>query len=325
MRSIDLERKITVRPKFIFLILDQWIGPIKNQARWSIPVGGEALPRDAGKALCSPRVHHLGLPRRRNAAMPDTAAAQSEAFMLVVDDAVVLVPPIPGGDRSLPEQIGERGLKLGALPGEPGERLVMREQDHFTLLSRIVHHRFEPPDLLRIEPVIGVGRVESHEQPMSVLQSEIARWLPKRREDFIEIREASRVHFMIAVQRPTDLPGAHRPGIEEALLRLRLRAGIVNIAQMQHQFITTCARDRGGRDWRTIEVRAPVADHRDPAGIGDHTGPVVRRSNDRMPFALIDMIEHAASPAPEVAPRDAYAELRFESACEQRQPTFTAF
>src|SRR5262245_51207838 len=119
MRPIDLERKITMRPEPLFLILDQWIGPIKNQARWGIPVGREALPRDAGKALFSPRLHHLGLPRRRNAAMPNTAAAQSEAFMLVVDEAVVLVSPVPGEDRISPEQIAERDLKLGALLAEP--------------------------------------------------------------------------------------------------------------------------------------------------------------------------------------------------------------
>ena len=114
-----------MRPELLLLALHQRIGSVEHQAGWSIGNCRQPLPGDAVKAPIGRGVHHLPLARRRDATVADATAEQSEGRMLVVDDAVVLVAPVPGGDCLLLEQVGERVLQVGSLLVEPRERLVM--------------------------------------------------------------------------------------------------------------------------------------------------------------------------------------------------------
>ena len=130
--------------------------------------------------------------------MTDAATEQSKPLVLFVNDAVMLVPPVPGSDR-LVAQDGRHGLlQIQSLLVQPGERLVMREQDHFSI-SFLFYDGIQPGDLPLIEVMVAMGRVESDQQPVGILQGEIAGRLTKLREDRVKIRVAAGVHFVIAI------------------------------------------------------------------------------------------------------------------------------
>ena len=159
----------------------------------------------------------------------------------------------------------------------------------------------------------------SDQQPVGILQGEVTRRLFELGQDVVEISKAARIHFVIAVERTADFGGTRGPGVKETLLRLRFSAGIVYIAEMQQQFIAAGPLDRGGGDRRAVEIGAPVSDHRKMAFVCHVPSLVVGRPHDRVPLGLVDMVEQAADPAPNVAAGEAATELRFEPPRWQRR------
>ena len=97
----------------------------------------------------------------------------------------------------------------------------MREQDQLARPGAL-QDRSDPRNLIGIERVIGVGGIQPDDQPMAVLQGKVARRLLKSWKDFVEIREAAGIHFMITIERSVYLTRAYRPDIQEALLHFTI-------------------------------------------------------------------------------------------------------
>src|ERR1044072_6576022 len=93
--------------------------------------------------------------------------------MVVVNNAVVLVAPIPDLDRLVGKQLSECSLQLRTLRVEPREGLVMRKQDDLAGL-RVHYHGTQPSHLLVVQCVISMSGVEPNQQPMGILHREIA-------------------------------------------------------------------------------------------------------------------------------------------------------
>src|SRR5215475_9757727 len=96
--TIEFERQVAVRAEFEFFAFHQGVFSVEHQAGWNVEIRAKTFPVHAvDLALCR-SVHDLKLARRWDAAMADATAEETETWMLVVDDAFVLVAPVPCGN-----------------------------------------------------------------------------------------------------------------------------------------------------------------------------------------------------------------------------------
>src|SRR5262245_6627621 len=104
-RPVEVQNHVAVRSELFGILFDESIRSIQIQSRRSQRTN-EAPPL---KAILDPLDGEIGnlVALIRHAAMADTASKEPERRVAIVNDAVVLVPPIPGGDPFCAQQVVE--------------------------------------------------------------------------------------------------------------------------------------------------------------------------------------------------------------------------
>ena len=223
----------------------------------------------ASTRLRDRRVAHVVLARRRDATVADAAPEHRGVLLRLVDDAVVLVAPVPGGHDLRAQQRVERAAQPRPLLAEAREQLVMREQQHPAAVRVVLDDPVHPAGLLLVEVVVHVGGVEPDQQPVRVAEREVARGLAERGQDPREVAVAAGVHLVVAVERPVEPRRGRRPELEEPALGLPRRARVVDVAEVHGQVEAALGRDRRGAHGRPVEPRGPVREQRHVGVVGD--------------------------------------------------------
>ena len=123
--------------------------------------------------------------------------------MFVIQNAAMLMAPIPGKDFVVHQELAQLVVHISFLRIKPGNRLMMGKQNHLPLLFVVCQIR-KPGNLIDrqtgfVVPQvrIGVGAIESNQQPIIVLESEITCLLPELVQRLLKIRFSSRIHLVI--------------------------------------------------------------------------------------------------------------------------------
>ena len=116
--AFELEGHEPMRGEFLLVgwLLHVHVGTVQGDATRRVSGGCEAAPRAPGPArVIAIRRGFLDLlfPRFRNAAMAEAPPVQSPPRMLIIKNTLMLVPPIPGGNQFLFEQMRERFCSFG--------------------------------------------------------------------------------------------------------------------------------------------------------------------------------------------------------------------
>src|SRR5439155_6113524 len=113
--------------------------------------------------------------------------------MLVIKNSAMLMAPIPGEDFLVHQKRAQLVVHISFLHIKPRDRLMMAEQNHLPTPFVVCQIR-KPCNLIHrqtglVIPQIWiiVGAIESDQQPVSILESEITGLLAELRQCLLEI------------------------------------------------------------------------------------------------------------------------------------------